>query len=142
MRKLIAVTATVLTLGIAGTAIADGMRHFDRMADRLDLTEEQRDQVKELMSAKRDQMKDMRKENKESRKAFAQLNPNDANYEAEVQRFAELAASKASAMVKMRAEQRQEMSKILNEEQMEEYAEMKQKWGDRGGKHHKGKSCH
>ncbi|WP_027858735.1 Spy/CpxP family protein refolding chaperone [Marinobacterium jannaschii] len=148
MRKFIIVTASILTLGIAGTAIADGMRYFDRMAEKLDLTTEQRDQVKELMSANKEQMQTLHKEHKESRQAFYQLNPNDANYAAEVERYAEQAARHAGEMVKMRASQREEMSKLLTEEQMTKLASMREKWQSKDGgfgakgKHHKGKYCH
>ncbi|ABG40817.1 protein of unknown function, Spy-related protein [Paraglaciecola sp. T6c] len=141
MKKLI--TGVLLSACIATTAFA-GAKHSDghrgqgflpihKMARVLDLSDEQKDQLKAL----KEEMKANRpaKGTQTSLKAqLAALDPSDASYEQELSQLADLSAERAKARVLKMADMRIKVQQILTAEQLEKFNEISEK---RAKRHHK-----
>jgi protein CpxP len=149
MKKLI--TGVLLSACIATTAYAGG-KHSDerkghdffpihKMVRVLDLTEDQQEALKALkdeLKAERRATREAKEGSTSIRAQFAALNPNDANYEQEVNELAELQAEKAKARFLQMADVRVKISEILTDEQIEKFEAMKDKRSKRGGHRHHG----
>jgi len=148
MKKLM--TGVLLSACIATTAYAGGKHSNDhrgpaffpihKMAKVLDLTDAQQEELKALKSELRADMKANRPEkgSQMSMKAqLAALDPADANYQAELNKLADLRAEKAKARFLKMAEVRAKVSEILTDEQLEKFESMKEKRGKRGERGHK-----
>lgn len=153
MRKqiIIGITAALIgatTLG-AGIASADGKgercqgegRHgkyeqmekhghksqqrLKKMADKLDLSDAQQEQMKQLFRDQRDAMKAQKDRFHDMRTAMRDLDVSASDYDQQVAALASQAEQNAAAMVNMRAAQKKAMFELLTPEQQAEFLEMK-----------------
>jgi len=116
----------------------DGMRHMERMADSLNLTEQQRQQFKQIHRDGRNAGMAIHDAMQDNRDAMMKLDPGAKNYSAQV---AQLATEKAELVKQMtihRGEQRSKVYAMLTPEQRSKAAEMKKhfrKGGKEGFRH-------
>ena len=150
MKKRNLIIASVLagTIGIAGAAQAfggngggdrcnyKGEHRGDRMMHvlkKLDLSDEQRQSVREIKKENLEQMKASRQQMMEVRKELREASSAD-NYDAS--KIRELADKKAKLMADMTVKRVEIMQRIRSEltpEQQKEFAEMKEHRSGRGG---------
>jgi len=122
-RKFIAPAVVFsLALGALAPAFAEH-RGFDRMANKLGLSDEQVTAIQELQSDRGDQ----RESRRELREEIKQLIESD-----QVDAAATLAGEAASERIYRLAEKRAAMAGILTAEQLAQWDAMKQKRGKRG----------
>ncbi|BBB24752.1 Spy/CpxP family protein refolding chaperone [Amphritea japonica] len=98
---------------------------MSRMADELELSDEQKSQMQALMKNKRAQMKDQRGGMRGMHNAFKDLEVNAADYDQQVAALVTQAQEKTAEMIQMRAQQKKAMFEILTPEQQEKYLEMR-----------------
>ncbi|MBY4678624.1 Spy/CpxP family protein refolding chaperone [Marinobacterium arenosum] len=114
-----------------------GMMHgkfYERMQEKLGLSDNQVDQIDDIMDSQRQQMRDNRRQMHDNRKALLALDPASENYNAEVDRLAQQASDAVEQMIKLRAETQRQIASVLDAEQLEKAKEMKAKMGERWGK--------
>jgi Spy/CpxP family protein refolding chaperone len=144
--KTIAVVTLVglLTAGLATLALARGGRHghgfgwqpgawgfghhhestLEHMADRLDLRQEQRQQVFAVLDKVRPSMRELRSTFAEQRRAFGNLRPTAANYHTRLTELGTEVGKLASQAVVLLGETRAEIAALLTEEQREQAQQM------------------
>ncbi len=134
--KATLIGTVLLTAGGAGLAIAGPgnceMRGgkmggapygYMRALQQLDLSSEQQEKLRELLSAQKSQMKERRqarRDNKEALREAMQGNADDAT----IQKLAEAKGAEVTAMIIRRAEMKKQINAILTPEQREELAAM------------------
>lgn len=102
-----------------------------RAAAALDLTDEQRDQMRQAMREIGDNRRDSRREIADARRSFRQAARDSERTAAEIQTLGEaLGKAQADAVVRGRAD-RDRLAGILTEEQHERLAQMRQNRGER-----------
>lgn len=102
-----------------------------RAAAALDLTDEQRDQMRQAMREIGDNRRDSRREIADARRSFRQAARDSERTAAEIQTLGEaLGKAQADAVVRGRAD-RDRLAGILTEEQRERLAQMRQNRGER-----------
>lgn len=114
-----------------------GMR-MPAMAKELNLSDEQKTQMKELFKDRRGEMRDQREQMKEMHTAIRNLDVNAADYDQQVTDLVTKAQENTAQMIKMRAEQKKDMFAILTPEQQEKFMEMrseKPRHGDKKSRH-------
>lgn len=104
---------------------AEMQHRFDHMAERLNLTEEQRDQMREIfkkgMEERKSRFEDM---HDGERPQLMTGNPDSSEYKESLQAAADKAAAAARARVEARAEHYRAIYNVLNDEQREIWAKM------------------
>ena len=98
---------------------------MSRMAEELELSDEQKNQMQALMKNKREQMKGQRGGMKGMHNAFKDLDVNASDYDQQVAALVTEAQQKTAEMIQMRAQQKKAMFEILTQEQQEKYLEMR-----------------
>ncbi len=111
-----------------------GERRLDALAERLDLTKEQKEQVKSLFDAKEKQRAAMRDKMQELHDMTRNLNPDSADYAKQLNEAKQIAADLAISRIDEQASMRAEMAKILTPEQQTQMAKMFDRFqdGDKG----------
>ncbi|MCV6590660.1 MAG: Spy/CpxP family protein refolding chaperone [Marinobacterium sp.] len=104
----------------------------DRMQNKLDLTDEQVAQIDEITDAQYKAMRDFKRSKRDQQQAMLQLDPANANFDAEVARLAAQAGERTEAMLKLRAETRAKLAAVLTPEQQEKMKELKQSMQEKG----------
>jgi periplasmic protein CpxP/Spy len=111
-----------------------GGDHYERMehiADKLDMTDEQEQQLKEILTAAKKRGEQAGESKKsvrhEMRKAMLNLSPEDPEYMPKVEAQADKMASHIKVRMVAFAKVRQEVYTILTDEQKQEMKEMKEK---------------
>ena len=139
IRKLITtgIAATVLTGVTAGVALADNRseQRFERLADKLELTEEQQSELKALFDQRREAMQERREERQgrgNKPMGLRDLDPNSDSFSADVEKLIADAQARVAERIQQQAEMKQKVSEILTPEQFEEWEKMAPKAGDRG----------
>lgn len=136
IKKLLALLFLVPALALAGEQSGDdksdrdSMGHMKHMAEKLELTDSQKEQWKDLHEGYHPRMKEIHKEMKEQREALHKASKNgfdEAQAESAADRLGEL-TSEASLM---RARMHAEVREILTEEQLEKF----DKYYDEAKKH-------
>jgi len=136
--------AAVLAVACANIAYAcpaggeGGMRHMQRMADDLKLSDQQRQQFKQIHSEGHASGKALHDVLQANRKAMRKLDPGSADYHAQVVKLAAEKGELVKQMVIQHAEMRAKVYAILTPEQRKMAKEMKEKHP----RHEKGKSDH
>lgn len=131
MRKslIIGFTAAALTVGSLGVIASERHHHENRqmhhLSEELDLTKAQQDALEEQMKDKREQKRSLMKQRHELRSALAQLDPQDKNYQAQLDKLTKDAEYLARETVLQKAEQHKTLLAILTPQQREEFAELK-----------------
>lgn len=150
IRKLMTtgIAATILTAATAGVALAHdrGEQRFERLADKLELTEEQQSELKALFDQRREAMQEHREERKDRDNkpmGLRDLDPNSDSFSADVEKLIADAQARVAERIQQQADMKQKVSDILTPEQFEQWEKMAAKGGDRGdrgrpgeGKHH------
>lgn len=150
IRKLITsgIAATILTGATAGVALAHdrGEQRFERLADKLELTEEQQSELKALFDERRDAMQERHEERKDrgdKPMGLGALDPTSDSFSADVEKLIADTQARIADRIHEQAEMKQKVSEILTPEQFEEWQKMAPKGGDHGdrgrpgpGKHH------
>ena len=109
-------------------------RMLGRMSDKLDLTEEQQEQIKGIMETSQETREAARETMQENRQALRDLDPAAADYDAKVAEYAEVLASMKKEAILERADIRKQIDAVLTEEQQEKLAEFQDSRGKRFGR--------
>lgn len=108
-------------------------KRFDRMAEKLGLSAEQKTQLKALKENTKNEVKPLRTEKRELRKELRQLDPAAADYSAKLADIANRKAEIARQMTVIKGNKHQKIAQILTPEQLAKFKEMQSK--HRGWKH-------
>lgn len=156
-KKLIAgITAAAITFAGLGFTVAHAKGGHDFMEKRLqhltqelDLTKEQQIQLSDSMESSKKAMQETRQTRNEIRKELMKLDPSSPDYQTKLDSLVLKAQEQAKQMVVQKAEQKQAIFSVLNEEQKQEFSELQEKWQSKmekrfaDGDHPKrGKGCH
>lgn len=115
-----------------------GDRSGQRMAEQLNLSDQQQQQVKKIRSESREQGKSIHEAMRQNRDAMNKLNPGSKDYSAAVAKLADEKAELVKQMMMHRSESRVQVYAILTPEQREKSATLKQAFR-KGGKEKGGK---
>lgn len=107
---------------------------YERMQERLGLSDSQVDRIDEIIDSQRQQMRDNQRQMRDNRKALFALDPTSENYSAEVDRLAQQASDAVEQMIKLRAEAQRQIATVLDAEQLEKAKALKAEMGKRWGK--------
>ncbi len=154
MRKpmMIALTALTLSAATAGVAMAhekgDGgwgrhnpQERMERMAEKLDLSDEQRSQMQALMEKQREQ-RPQRGEGREMYRQLQDLDPSAADYQQQLDDLVKQAQDRVGERIRARAEHRAAVAEILTDEQEQKLADWKKDRRENWKEHHGGKGHH
>jgi protein CpxP len=125
--------------GRAGHYTAHSKHHggrgpnLERLADRLDMTEQQRAEIKTMLDDSRQQMKGLREQMRANRAQLRDLTQQAEFDEAAVRNVADEQGDLKAEMIVLRARQRHEMKAVLTDEQRVKLDEMWQRKNHRGG---------
>lgn len=103
--------------------------HVDRMAERLDLTKEQRDKVRAIVDKTRPQTRELRDKLSENRKQLQTLTQQGTAKESEIRKLADNQGKLIADMIVQRNKVQGEISAVLTPEQREK---MQQRFEQRG----------
>ena len=102
-------------------------KRLNRMAKKLDLSDEQKTQMRSLKQNRRNEIKPLRNEQRAIRKEIRQLDPNASDYAAKLADAANRQAEITRQMIIAKGNQRQQMATILTPEQLAKKKEMRAK---------------
>lgn len=106
----------------------DGKGHrLERLASRLNMSDEQRAEVKAIMEDSRDEMVALRKQMRANRADIRDLARQDAFDEAALRRIADAQGELTAEMIVLRVRQRAEMRSVLSEEQIAQLDKMRER---------------
>lgn len=113
-----------------------GHRGFDghgmhRLLHKLDLTDQQRSQVRDIMQKSRPQYQTLRTQMRDNQRRLMQINPDDPNYTNVVSQVAQANGQVVTQMIQLRSQERADIYKVLTPEQKQKLQTMKQKWRER-----------
>lgn len=107
-------------------------RMIERMADRLDLSDQQRTEVFAVLDETRPARRDLRAALADHRQAFQELDPTADNYQTQLQGMADEIGQLASQTVMLMGQTRSKISALLTDEQRAQAKQMLQEhWGSR-----------
>ena len=114
-----------------------GMHHspermLERIADRLDLSEQQQTDIRASFGKDADEMNTLRQQMNDNRMALFALDPRSPDF---IAKHGELAAGQAALMQQMmqlRASRKAEIASLLTEDQYTDWREMREKFGRHG----------
>lgn len=109
-------------------------KRLNRMAKKLNLSDEQKTQMRALKQNRRNEIKPLRNEQRAIRKEIRQLDTNASDYQAKLADAANRQAEITRQMIIAKGNQRQQMATILTPEQLAKKKEMRAK---RKAKYHK-----
>lgn len=133
--------ATALSLGMAATASAfsgdhGGKQHrYERMADRLDMNDEQRQQLKQIHRQARPQMLELKDARQDNREALHKLDPKSAEFDKQVAELAKQQGELVTQKIIQRSQVRARVFAILTPEQREMAKQMKREHSGKRSKH-------
>lgn len=125
--------------GRAGQSMAPGKRdggrgpNLERLADRLNMTEQQRAEVKAVVDDSRQQMVKLREQMRENRAQLRGLAGTTAFDETAVRSIADRQGDLKAETIVLRARQRHAMRAVLTDEQRVQLDDMWQRKNNRGG---------
>lgn len=106
---------------------------IEHMAERLNLTAEQRGAIREIVDRQRPQMRELRDKMRANREQLQALGQGGALDETELRRLADAQGQLMAEMIVLRAKTRSEISAVLSEEQRRQREEMRQQRHQRRG---------
>ena len=119
-----------------------GKRHggiearIEKLMDRLDVNDEQREQIRSIMDTQRPAYRGLHDRMKENRQAFRKLDPTASSYDAEVQQLADTVAQQSKELMVLIADGRKQIWQVLTESQREQATALWQEHRERRfGKH-------
>lgn len=107
-----------------------GERHYEKMehlADKLDMTDEQEIQLKEILKSAKADSKANKTSRREMRKEMMMLNPDDPEFMVKVEAQADVVASQVKAKMLSFAKVRKDVYAILTAEQKQEMQTLMEK---------------
>ena len=106
-----------------------GRRGFDidRMAEKLNLSDEQRTSMQAIIDESKPEITALREKMRETRKQLKQLAHTNPYNEAEVRKLADAQGDLKAEMIVLRMQQRSKISNVLTEEQRTQMKEMREK---------------
>jgi Spy/CpxP family protein refolding chaperone len=110
-----------------------GGPNLERLADRLDMTEQQRAEIKVMFDDSRQQMANLREQIRENRTQLRELAGQAEFDEAAVRSIAERQGDLKAETIVLRARQRHEMKAVLTDDQRVQLEEMWKRKNHRGG---------
>ena len=110
-----------------------GERFVERMAERLDLDDEQLASVRAVVDEHRAEQRALRDQLREGRALIRELSADDAYDEEELRALAETHGDAQAELIVLKAKMRSEISAVLTDEQRAQLAEM----GERRGRGHR-----
>ena len=117
-----------------------GLRGIGRLMEALDLTPEQRDEVRDILEQARPRMRELRTGMRENMQALFELSPTDADYSSTVARASQEAGQLVSEMILYGSQVRTEIYSVLTAEQQarlpELKAEMRERFRERAERFH------
>ena len=114
-------------------------RRFGRhMAERLDLTEEQRDQMREAMREIADNRRDGRRQVADARRSFQRAARDPQRTAEEVQALGEALGRAQAELALQRRTERERMAGILTEEQLQQLEQMRDRLSQRSRRGRRG----
>jgi len=129
--------AALLAVGFANMAYASphggGMQKMERMADELNLTDQQRQQFKQIHRDNRGAGMAIHDAMQDNRDVMRKLDPGAKNYSKQVAKLADEKADLVKQMTIHRAEVRAQIHAILTPEQQKKASELKKNFR-KGGK--------
>jgi Spy/CpxP family protein refolding chaperone len=103
-----------------------GVERFRKMADKLDFTDAQEQQLEQILSSAKAKM-EAEGERGAMRQKLMSIDPEDSNYDKEVAAAADQAATKVKAKILAMADVRKQVHAILTDEQKEKLEKMMEK---------------
>jgi len=101
--------------------------NVDRMAEKLNLSNDQRTQVESIMNESKDQLTEFREKMQENRKQLRTLTQTAPLNEASVRKIADAQGDLKADMIVLRVQQRAKINSILTEDQRAKLKEMRGK---------------
>ena len=132
---------TVLSMTMVSTAGAFPGEHggkqqrYERMADKLDMNDQQRQQLKQIHRQARPQMLKLKDAMQDNREAMRKLDPNSAQFSAELAKLAKQQGELVTQKIIQRNQVRASVFAILTPEQRKVAKQMKRKHSGKCGKH-------
>ena len=104
--------------------------NVDRMAKKLNLTDDQRTQIEAIVEASKQQMSDQRDKVQANREQLKELTQQSPLNEAEVRRVADAQGDLKADMIVLRAQQRAKINAVLTNDQRAQLEDVrgKQRW--------------
>jgi len=143
MKRITTILAGLgVMLGLAMPAMAfpgdhgprPGMHQkFERMAEALELTDEQRRQFKQIHRKARPKLQEIGDAMQDNREALHRLSPADEDYAGQVERLAREQGKLVARMIRVRSRVRAEVYAILTPEQREKAKELRRHRAARPG---------
>ncbi len=125
--------------GRSGSRSGSVARRFGRqMAERLDLTEEQRDQMREAMREIADNRRDGRRQVADARRSFQRAARDPERTAEEVQALGEALGRAQAELALQRRTERERMAGILTEEQLQQLEQMRDRRSQRSRRGRRG----
>lgn len=120
----------LLALTTAGSALAmppgqGGGKHFERLAQELELTQEQRSELQTLKQRLQPEMQQLREQGRTLHSRMRELDPGDSAYRGQVEQLAAQRAEFARSRTLLMSEMRAGLHAVLTEEQRAELAALK-----------------
>lgn len=112
-----------------------GFRHMERMADKLNLNDEQRQQLKQIHRQARPHKLAIRDAMQDNREAMQKLDPAAANYSQQVEALADERAKLIKQMIIHKSEVRSSVYAVLTPEQRQLKKEMRKNRHKSGSGH-------
>lgn len=100
---------------------------LERMAEELELTDEQQEQIKQVYRQSRPRFLKLRDAMEDNRKALRKLDPEDARYRQQVARLAREQGVLVEKMIKARSHVRAKIHAILTPEQREKARDLRKR---------------
>ncbi|MCW8887102.1 MAG: Spy/CpxP family protein refolding chaperone [Motiliproteus sp.] len=113
-----------------------GAKMLQKLDWALELSAEQRDQIRDIMKDRQAEMTGKRDQMMSLRQSMKNLDPNTADYQTQVNKLAQQQADAARERVLGHAETYAAIHGVLTPEQQAEFKELKEKWGDKREKKH------
>jgi len=133
--------AMALSLGMATTAEAfqgqsgGKQQRYERMADKLDMNDEQRQQLKQIHRQARPQMLELKDAMQDNREALRKLDPKSSQFSTQVAELAKQQGELVTQKIIQRNQMRASVFAILTAEQREAAKKMKRNHSGKRGKH-------
>lgn len=113
-----------------------GLHMLNRMADKLDLAPEQREQIEEIVQTAKPKLKELGQSMHELRFQLMEISPNDPAYSTVVAEVSQASADLARDMVLLTSDVRVRVYSVLTLEQQAKAAEMKAGMREKMREHH------
>lgn len=108
-----------------------GERHLQRMAQELNLTDEQQQKIRAIHDKERDSFKQIGQQMRNNRKALYQLDTTDAGYEGKVKQLARKQGELVERMIVLHSRERAAVHAVLTPEQREQAKKLMQQRRER-----------